>query len=72
MKSLLSWMTDPIVHLVVVVIFVVHVAMNLQPEPELDLGNNEISMCRKCGLVHGAQIPCSVFRVNLGSSLKTR
>lgn len=71
MKSLLSWMTDPFVHLVLVVILLVHFSMSYRSDSETEPGPNEPTRCQKCDLIHVLQSPCPLVRLNPGPTAVT-
>ena len=61
MKFLLSWMTDPCVHLVVIGLLLFHFSMSFRANPDPAKEKEEIALCVRCDFVHGNHSPCSSY-----------
>ena len=70
MRSLLGWITDVRVHLVVTGILLLHLAVNLGTYS--DSSGEDLSLCQKCQFVHGYSAPCSSLALNRGPYRVTR
>jgi len=61
MKFLMSWVTDPCVHLVVVVLLLIHFSMSSRSVPDSAKERDEATVCRSCSYIHDPNAPCSTF-----------
>jgi hypothetical protein len=64
MRTLLSWIIDVRVHLVVTGILLLHFAINFGTYS--GSASEESSLCQKCRFVHGHVVPCSPLAMNHG------
>ncbi len=59
MRTILSWITDPCVHLFAIGLLLVHLSMSGGADPEVAV--EELPACVLCKQLHGAYTPCPVI-----------